>query len=190
MQLNFVKSYSMAPAIPVYMDCAKYTTLTIRVKTNKPGRVGGVLYFKTEADPKLSEKQKVIFAFNADTEYQEVRINLAGSASWKGVVTEIRMDLSASAAPCTLEISDIIFSAKNNLAGLTNYGKSFGPFRDLAPEGGFEYSFYCNSPAQGELRIEDAFGKNILNTPLRLTGGKNSGTFNIPGNGAAVFFFI
>ncbi|MBQ4329799.1 MAG: hypothetical protein IJC27_08735 [Lentisphaeria bacterium] len=188
MQLNFAKSYSMAPAIPVYMDCAKYTTLTIRVKTNKPGRVGGVLYFKTEADPKLSEKQKIIFAFNADKEYQEVRINLAGSASWKGVVTEIRMDLSASAAPCTLEISDIIFSAKNNLAGLTNYGKSFGPFRDLAPEGGFEYSFYCNSPAQGELRIEDAFGKNILNTPLRLTGGKNSGTFNIPGNGAAVFF--
>ncbi len=188
MQLNFVKSYSMAPQIPVYMDCAKYTTLTIRLKASKAGRVGGVIYFKTETNPSLNEKQKITFMFNVGTEYQEIRIPLAKYSAWKGVVTAIRMDLSASAAPCTLEISDIIFSAKDNLAGLTNYGKSFGPFRDLAPAGNFEYSLFSNSPAQGELRIEDAFGKNILNTPLRLKGGINTGTFTVPENGAAVFF--
>ena len=188
MQLNFAKSYSMAPEIPVYLDCKKYTALTIRIKASKPGRVGGVLYFKTEANPTLNEKQKITFEFNADKEYQEIRIPLARYSSWKGVVTGIRLDLSASAAPCTLEISNIIFAADKNLAGLKNSGKSFGPFKDLAPESSFEYSFLCNFSGKGELRIEDAFGKNILNTPLPLTKGINSGKFTIPGNGAAVIF--
>ena len=119
--------------------------LTIRLKASKPGKVGGVIYFKTEADPKLSEKQKVIFNFNAGTEYQEFRIPVGRYSSWKGVVTAIRMDLSVASVPCTLEISDIIFVANDNLAGLKNSGKSFGPFRNLVPEGNFEYSFLCNS---------------------------------------------
>ncbi len=188
MRLDFTKNYSMAPEIPVYLDCKKYTMLTIRLKASKPGKVGGVIYFKTEADPKLSEKQKVIFNFNAGTEYQEFRIPVGRYSSWKGVVTAIRMDLSVASAPCTLEISDIIFAANDNLAGLKNSGKSFGPFRNFVPGGDFEYSFLCNSSGKGELRIEDAFGKNILNTQFQLTRGQNSGKFPMPGNGAGVFF--
>ena len=188
MQLKFAKKYSIAPTIPVYMDCANYTTLTLRVKTDKPGRVGGVIYFKTKADPNLNEKQKVTFTFNATGEYQEIRVPLNKYAAWKGTVTAIRMDLSVASAPCTLEISDIVFSAKDNLAGLKNSGREFGPFRDLPPGREFDLSFNSAAAGKGSLFIENAYGDIIEKKALRVSPGINGTKFTVPGNGAAVFF--
>ena len=190
MQLNFVKNYSMAPLVPVYMDSKKYTTLTLRLKANKNTRVCGVIYFKTVANPNLNEKQKITFDFNANKEYQEIRVPLYRYASWKGIVTGIRMDLSVSSAPCTLDISDIIFAPKNNLAGLKTSGKSFGPFKHLTPGATFEYSFFSKDSGVAKLVIENAFGKVISNKEIKKVAGSNSGTFTLPENGASVFFSL
>ncbi len=188
MKLDFKGKYSFSSLIPAYLDCAKFGTLIIRMKVSKPGNYGFVMYFKTEADNKLSEQQKITFRMNLTGEYQDIRIPLSRYSAWKGVVTGFRLDISAPAVPCTVEISDIVFADKDNLAGLINYGKSFGPFYHLVPGKSYDLSFSSNSPGKGELRIENAFGQTVRNIPVTVTPGENKYTFTLPGNGACLFF--
>ena len=188
MKLDFKGKYSFSSTIPVYLEAAKYPSAVIRMKTDKPGNYGFVIYFKTEADNKLSEKQKVTFRANVTGEYQEIRIPLHKYSAWKGNITGIRLDISAPAVPCTVEITDIIFEEKENLAGLQTSGRNFGPFYQFAPDS--EYFLSFNSPAKGngKILIYNAYGEVIKDTPLTYSGGKKDTSFRIPGNGASVFF--
>ncbi len=188
MKLDFKAKYSPSPVIPVYMDCAKFSTLIIRIKASKPGNYGMVLYFKTEENNALSESQKITLRLNLTGEYQDIRIPLNRHSKWKGIVTGFRLDISAPEVPCSVEISDIVFADKENLAGLINFGKSFGPFYHLVPGQSYELTFSCNSPCKGELRIENAFGQIIQTIPVTVSAGNNRHTFKLPENGACLFF--
>ncbi len=188
MKLDFVKPYSDGPLIRTYIDHRKFTTMLIRARASSQGNFNAVLYFQTEKNDTLSEKQKIIFQMSLSDEYKEFRVPVAKNQMWNSTVTGFRLDVCAPHVPCSLEISDIIFSDDKNLAGLNNFGKTFGPYMDLPP--GRDYIFSCNTslPTSGSVRIEDPFGNIIREIPLTLPENKFQTVFNLPGNGACVLF--
>ncbi len=188
MKLDFTGKYSFSSAIPVYLEAAKYPSAVIRLRVSKPGNYGVVIYFKTEADNKLSEKQKITFRFNATSEFQEIRIPLYRYAAWKGNITGFRLDISSPQVPCSMEITDFIFEEKENLAGLQNSGKSIGPLYDLTPDAGYFLSFNSSVSGKGKIQIFNPFGNIISEVPLSFPSGKTQTSFRIPGNGASIFF--
>ncbi|MBQ4330200.1 MAG: hypothetical protein IJC27_10810, partial [Lentisphaeria bacterium] len=188
MRLDFAQPYSDGPLIRTFMDHRKFTTMIIRARASKQGVFNAALYFSTRQDDTLSEKQKIIFQMNLSEEYKEFRVPVGKNQMWNNPVTGFRLDICASNVPCTLEISDILFTDDKNLAGLNNFGKIFGPYMDLPP--GRNYALSCTSPlpTSGFVQIEDPFGGIIRKIPLNLPGNKFQTTFRVPENGACVLF--
>ena len=190
MILNFKDKYSISPTIPVKLDCKTYGTMIIRAKTDKPGKYSLIIYFSTQADNILSERQKIVLKLNLTDKYQDFRLPLGKYSTWKGIVTGFRMDITApsTADKCKLEIAEITFSSLKNLAGTLRSGKKFGPFYHLVPDKDYELNFSSNSPAKGELLIENPYGQYIEKLPVNIQNGKNRFRFTLKGNGASLFF--
>ena len=190
MILNFKDKYSISPTIPVKLDCKTYGTMIIRAKTDKPGKYSLIIYFSTQADNILSERQKIVLTLNLTDKYQDFRLPLGKYSTWKGIVTGFRMDITApsTADKCKLEIAEITFSSLKNLAGTLRSGKKFGPFYHLVPDKDYELNFSSNSPAKGELLIENPYGQYIEKLPVNIQNGKNRFRFTLKGNGASLFF--
>ena len=87
------------------IDAAKFKTLEIKMKTDKPS--DGQLFF-TGKQGGLNEDKSVKFRLIPDGQFHNYTVDMAANASWKGTITSLRFD-PTSVSGAKIEIAYISF---------------------------------------------------------------------------------
>jgi outer membrane protein assembly factor BamD (BamD/ComL family) len=86
----------------LHVDASRAFIITIRMRVQGT-RIGGRIFFVTDQDNSWDETKSIAFNLSNDDTFQTYHILMPQSSSWKGVVTQLRLDPIDQPDPLTSE---------------------------------------------------------------------------------------
>lgn len=82
---------------PIRIDAQKFRTLAFRLRVQFPpdAQPTGQVFWVRDDDPNWSESKSVHFPLPTDGQWHEGQVNLSASPEWKGIITQLRLDLGS-----------------------------------------------------------------------------------------------